>query len=398
MITDPLSRRRLLGGALAATTALALPWPSAAGEPSLHALAQARGMRFGTAVGTGGADALARSFDDPQVRALVLRECGLLVAENAMKWSVLRPDPERFATERADRLAGFAAENGLAMRGHTLLWHHPQWIPDWVSTHDFGNHPAREAERLLTGHIDRLCARYPHLISWDVINETVDPATGALRETVFTRHLGPAVIDIAFHAARQAAPGAQLAYNDYMSWGAGNETHRAGVLRLLEGLLKRGVPVDALGIQGHIGAAIEDAPGSFGTAREKAWRRFLEAVTGMGLDLLVTELDVHDKGLPAEAGPRDGRVADHARAFLDVTLATGRVTDVLTWGLVDRYSWLQGRWPRPDGLAKRPLPFDDAYQPKPLRGAIAAAFRAAPMQAGTARPGQPPQRREGGTP
>ena len=45
---------------------------------------------------------------------------------------------------------------------------------------------------------------------------------------------------------------------------------------------------------------------------------------------------------------------------------------------MDTHTWLQGRNPRADGLPKRPTPFDNHYQPKPLREAIAAAFRAAP--------------------
>jgi endo-1,4-beta-xylanase len=56
---------------------------------------------------------------------------------------------------------------------------------------------------------------------------------------------------------------------------------------------------------------------------------------------------------------------------------------VVAWGLVDRYSWLQYRSPRADGLPKRPAPYDDAYRPKPMREAIAAAFRAAPKRAPT---------------
>ena len=60
-----------------------------------------------------------------------------------------------------------------------------------------------------------------------------------------------------------------------------------------------------------------------------------------------------------------------------------RQTDYLmAWGMVDNYSLLQqfgGR--RPDGRLKRPSLYDGNYQPKPLRQAIAAAFRAAPPRA-----------------
>jgi len=53
---------------------------------------------------------------------------------------------------------------------------------------------------------------------------------------------------------------------------------------------------------------------------------------------------------------------------------------VLCWGLADRYSWLQYRAPRADGLPKRPLPFDSGFGAKPLFQEMAAAFRAAPSR------------------
>ena len=51
--------------------------------------------------------------------------------------------------------------------------------------------------------------------------------------------------------------------------------------------------------------------------------------------------------------------------------------DVLAWGMVDRFSWLQGFAPRDDGLEVRGCPYDSAYAPKPLRTAIAESFAAA---------------------
>jgi endo-1,4-beta-xylanase len=45
--------------------------------------------------------------------------------------------------------------------------------------------------------------------------------------------------------------------------------------------------------------------------------------------------------------------------------------------MTDRYSWLQDRTPRADGLPKRPCPYDADFRPKPLREAIAGALRGA---------------------
>jgi endo-1,4-beta-xylanase len=213
-----------------------------------------------------------------------------------------------------------------------------------------------------------------------VVNETIDTETGDLRETVFTRAMGRDAIDFAYRVARETAPKVQLVYNDYMSWETYSATHRAGVLRFLEDMRKRQVPIDALGLQSHIGGNNNFPSQPFGTPQEMEWRRFLDAVTGMGYDLLITEFDVNDDGLPDDIAARDRAVADYARAYLDITLSYPRLKHVLTWGLVDSDSWLQQRFPRPGGIAKRPLPYDADCRPKPLREAIAAAFRAAPSR------------------
>jgi len=350
--------------------------------PSLHDLARARGLRFGSAVGAGQPGTVTASFDDPRYREILAHECGVLVHENELKWYVLRPDASTFDYARADRIMDFATEHGMGVRGHTLVWHHPRWFPEWLETHDYGARPAAEAERLVVEHINAIVDRYGDRIdSWDVVNETVDENTGALRETALSRHLGhQEIIDLSFHTARAAAPNAQLVYNDYMSWEAGHEQHQAGVLRLLEGMKARGVPIDALGIQSHIGSGNSDDSVGFDTAREGNWRRFMDEVTGMGLDIVISEFDVHDKNLPADIPSRDQAVAELARRYLDLMLSYPQTKDVLAWGMVDSYSWLQTHWVRPDGIAKRPTPYDAAYQPKPLRQAIADAFIAAPAR------------------
>ncbi|MGI4947919.1 MAG: endo-1,4-beta-xylanase, partial [Janthinobacterium lividum] len=175
------------------------------------------------------------------------------------------------------------------------------------------------------------------------------------------------------------APHAQLVYNDYMSWEPGNAPHRAGVLRLLEGFRRRGVPVDALGLQSHLVTQGPDV-GSSVSRLQGEWRRFLDAVTQMGYGLVITELDVRDNGLPADIAVRDRGVADFTRGYLDVTLSYPQVRDVLAWGLCDRYSWIEGFEPRKDGARRRPTLYDADFRPKPMRDAVAAALAGAPAR------------------
>lgn len=378
-----IDRRELLAGATAALALvpeMARAGTPTMGEPSLQILAASKGLTFGSSAGMGAWGSLGGSLRDPDYRQILIRQCGGLVCENEMKWGALRPDQHRFNWTGADALAAFAQTHDMALRGHTLLWHHPQWFPDWLTNHDFGTAPAAEAERLVSEHVAAVCGRYPQIVSWDVVNEAVDADTGGLRDTSLSNAMGHGVIDLAFHAARDAAPDTQLLYNDYMSWEAGHEKHRAGVLRLLEGLVARGVPIDGLGVQSHIGSGNTDGSVGFDTAQDRQWRLFLDEVTGMGLDLVITEFDVHDKNLPARTAPRDRAVADLARRYLDLMFDYRQTRAITAWGMVDSYSWLQNLWPRADGIAKRPTPFDAAYRAKPLHTAIAAALRSAPAR------------------
>jgi endo-1,4-beta-xylanase len=361
----------------------------------LNALAKAKGLAFGCAVGTGYkrqpqvpslAPFLSRppTFADPQMRALFLSQCGIMVPENELKWYTVRPDPKTFDFERADLLMDFAHQHGLAMRGHTLLWNRSKWMPEWVNTYDFGPRPATTAERMLREHISTVCHRYgDRIFSYDVINETIAPATGEFEGSPFTKVLGPDVVDICFHAAREAAPKAELVYNDYMNWSREGTVHRAGVLKLLERMKKNNVPVDALGIQSHVGSdGLGGSTGLLGDADVIAWRKFLDEVTQIGLGLAITEFDVDDKSVSGTIAERDQIVADNGKAYLDIMLSYRELRYVMAWGIVDKFSWLQNRAPRPDGLPKRCTPYDDRFQPKPLRDAIAQSFTAAPVRPG----------------
>ena len=373
------SRRAVLQAALAGAAGAAAGTTRAApAGDSLDALARLKGMHFGTALG-------GRGLRDPAYLAIVESECGVIVPENELKMTWVQRAPREFRFERAAAIVEFAESKGMQVRGHTLLWHHPKWLPRWLDTYDFGPQPATTAAEMLSAHVRKTAAEFDkRIVSWDVVNEAVHNITGEMRETVFSRAIGTPdqVVEIAFHAARDQLPDTELVYNDYMGWERDNGPHRDGVLRLLERLRRRGVPVNTLGIQAHIGAGNQDSNANreFDARDELAWRKFLGEVTGMGYRLLITEFDVHDTPLPAAHAARDREVAALGRAFLDITLDFREVGGVLCWGLADNYSWLQGRTPRTDGLRKRPTPYDAEYKAKPLRDAIADALRAAPAR------------------
>jgi endo-1,4-beta-xylanase len=372
------SRREFVAGALS-TGVVSILGPVlpawAADKRALKSIAADKGILFGSSVGAGQAGTLSASFTDAGYLDILKKECAVLVPENELKSYVIAAQPGMYNFERADRIAQFANSNNIKMRGHTLLWNRVEYAPKWLLDH-VGSLSASDAEKYLRDYIQRVCTHYgTQIYSWDVVNETVDPKTGQLRDTPFTKALGFDALRIAFEAAREHAPRAQLVYNDYMSWEAGNEQHRGGVLKLLEQFKAKKVPVDALGVQSHIGNV-----GRVQQTQSQEWRTFLDQVVGMGYKLLITEFDVNDKDLPGDPVTRDAQVAAAAKGYLDLMLSYQQLDQVLCWGMVDKFSWLQNFSKRADKTPQRATPYDDNYRPKPLRDAIAAAFESAPKR------------------
>ena len=358
----------LIGGLLGAA-ALTAPviGQAKAVDGSLGALARAKGIRFGTAVGFG-------ALNDPKIQELIARECDIMVPENELKMYVTHNNNATdYNFAPADRIHDFAKANNIAMRGHTIFWARDEYTPQWLKSYDFGPNPKVAAEKMLREYVAKIADHYgDQIVSWDVVNETVDPATGEVRSNVFSRILGMDALRISFEVARERLPNTQLVYNDYMGWEKGGEKHRQGVLTLMRWFHDNKIQVDALGVQGHIGT---DHDLTLGQAAE--WRAFLDGVTSLGYDLLVTEFDVNDRYLPADIATRDAMAAKVAREYLDVTLSYKQVKDFLIWTITDKYSWLQGFTKRTDGLPLRPTPFDAEGKPKPIYDALAAAFKAA---------------------
>jgi endo-1,4-beta-xylanase len=297
------------------------------------------------------------------------REAAILSAEYEMKRAALEPSRGQYDFSGGDGLLAFVRMHGMAFRGHTLVWHHsnPPWLAEALQQPN--------AESLLTDYIAAIAGHYRGRVrSWDVVNEVIQPADGrrdGLRDTLWLKRFGPGYIDMAFHAAQQADPQALLVYNDWgCEWGAPqNDRFRAATLDFLSNARARGVPIQALGMQGHLSA--------FGTqVNQKKLAVFLDAVRGMGLKILVTEHDVDDSGGPSDIATRDRAVADASRRFLDVMLDNPATATVLTWGLSDRFLDPPGWRDRLAGRYPRKLPLDSDYRRKPMWNAMAKAFRA----------------------
>lgn len=307
------------------------------------------------------------------LEGLIRRDCDLLIPEFHGQWSAVEWIEGQPYYGNYDAIADYARLTGKAVRGHSLIWQ--QMTPDWAQTRmtkerDWG---------VVRNHFASLLPRYRGKIGeWIVVNEMIDTEDGedGLRRTSFQQAFGQDYVARALETAHELDPAARLMINDF-SFVHDNPVdarRRARMIRLVEDLKARNVPLHMIGIQGHI----ELAKGAVAQAEV---RSFLHELAQMDVTLAITELDVLEDDRAHIIERRDQRVADAAQSLIDVAMDEPALTSVATWGLSDRDSWLQERAnetrsaqicsPVDCAGLNRGLPYDGALGPKPMRDVIA---------------------------
>ena len=300
----------------------------------------------------------AAQLDDPALAGLLAAQVSQLTPEWELKMEYVLQSDGSYRFDAPDRIAAFAADHGMRLFGHTLVWYAQK--PAWFEALEGG--AFRQA---FGAYIDAVVGRYRgRAVGWDVVNEAVNDDGAGWRASLWSERLG--ALDhmrIAFELAHGADPGAVLFLNDYNL--ETNPKKRASFLGLAEALLKAGAPLGGLGTQTHVAADL--APGAITAA--------LKDLASLGLKVRISEMDVSLAGARAFlAAPDDLRhrqaalYAEAAEAF--AALPPRQRADFTFWGLEDSQSWL-----RRENAADAPLLFDDAGRPKPAAQAWEAALR-----------------------
>jgi len=288
-----------------------------------------------------------------------------ITAENVLKWGPLAPAPDVYDFERADLVVDFAEENGLRIRGHTLVWARINGPPSWLAGEVEGaDDPAARLREIIEQHVTTVVSRYRGRIPvWDVVNEPL-AVFGTMLDpnSLFTQVLGEEYIDIAFRAARKADPDAILVLNETAV--IINEAKLNALLDLAQKHIEQGTPIDAIGLQGQF-------VGGQPPSREVLKAR-LEAVAALGLTVEITELGIPMTYYKNQADPPIAQASAFASVFgacLDVPACTG----VTLWGVYDAETWIDEffPWHKP----ARPLLLDEEFARKPAYEAVLTLFR-----------------------
>lgn len=296
-----------------------------------------------------------RNVTNASQSALVKQEFNSMTAENDMKPEPTEPREGEFNWESADRIANFARQNGIKLRGHCLMWH--SQIGKWM----YEDNPTKEVFfKRMRNHIHTIVNRYKDVIyCWDVVNEAITDdrnASDPYRQSPLYKIAGDEFIAKAFEYAREADPKALLFYNDY------NECDPVKSKRIFEMVKKMkaaGVPIDGIGMQGHYNIygptekEVDDAI--------KLYKQVVNHIHVTELDIRINEemggqLRFSREGQTVSDSIKQHLADQYARVFRVFRNHKDVVKCVTFWNLSDRDSWL--------GARNYPLPFDTEYKPK----------------------------------
>lgn len=317
--------------------------------PTLADAAASSGRLIGAALST------LHLSDEPYASSA--REFNYVTPENEMKWEHTEPTRDQFSFDGGDQIVAFANENGMKVKGHTLVWHNQ--LPDWVTAITDPD----DLRAALLNHITQEVQHFKgQIAAWDVVNEAWDPSDPTvLRTTIFSSLLGPSFIDDAFTAAHAADPDAKLFYNDYGADGV-DDTKADSIYAMVADMKQRGIPIDGVGLQMHesVASALTGASVAANIQRFGA----------LGVEVVLSEMD-----LELCAG---GTLDDQKAKFHDYVaacLSQPNCPAVTFWGVTDKYSWLnyldEGCV---SGETPRPLLWDDDYQKKPAYDGVLGAL------------------------
>ena len=318
---------------------------------------------------------------DSMVLPTVKKHFNAIVAENCMKNGPMHPTEDTYNFKDADAFVQYGIDNGMTVTGHCLIWH-SQLAPWFCFDEEKNLVDAETLKKRMKDHITTVVTRYKgKILGWDVVNEAIED-DGSWRQSPLYKILGEEFIALAFQYAHEADPDAELYYNDYNMFMEGK---RNAVVKMINDFKARGIKIDAVGMQGHIGMDYPEL---------SEFEKSIKAYAETGVKVMITELDLSalptlkrtadvgsamsfremmEKGVPEHLNPYKEGLPDSAsvawnsrmREFFDLfDKYSDDITRVTAWGVTDAQSWKNG-FPLP-GRTDYPLLFDRQYQPKPF--------------------------------
>ncbi|WP_045857504.1 endo-1,4-beta-xylanase [Teredinibacter purpureus] len=267
---------------------------------------------------------MGQGTDNDIYRSKVLELFNQSGPENDLKWAPWAGEWGDYFSQETT-LAGlqWLRDNGLATRGHVMVWPSKRNLPELIQQYLPEGDPENadpEALNVVLDHIDDIAsATINHIDEWDVVNEPYD-------NHYLMDAFGNSVMVEWFNRARQNLPTQGLYLNDYsiLSAGGRNFAHQQHFEDTLQFLVDNNAPITGMGMQSHF----SDSP----TSIEQVYallERFNTAFPH--LNIRSTEFDINSDDEELQA--------DYTRDFLTIFFSHPATVGVQLWGF-----WANAHW------------------------------------------------------
>ncbi len=265
------------------------------------------------------------------------------VTENAVKWATMEGRKGEVNYSVIDSIQKWTEENKIPLRGHNIFWGIPQFVQPWVKELNDA-----ELEQTLKNRAETLTARYKgRFAEYDLNNEMI-------HGNYYEERLGPDITKKMAQWCKNGDPGVKLFVNDYDVL---TGKRLADYMAHIRSLLKQGIPVVGIGVQGHLHGDTFD---------RAALKNALDSLAVFHLPVRVTEFNFPgqrskfyiDRNLQITEAEEEQKAKDIVD-YYHICFAHPAVEGIMMWGF-----WEGANWIPQSSLYKRDwtsTPAEEAY-------------------------------------
>ncbi|MBN1804309.1 MAG: endo-1,4-beta-xylanase [Sedimentisphaerales bacterium] len=279
---------------------------------------------FGAAISSSAFSNRMNPEDERRYKEVFLENFNAGVTENALKWGSMERNEGRVDYRVVEAILKWTSEHDIPLRGHCLFWGVPDRVQDWLKQLD--DEQLREA---LKRRAETISQKYRgRFAEYDLNNEMI-------HRNYYAERLGSGITKEMVEWFKQGDPGAKLFVNDYdVLTGRRLDDYVAHI----EGLLKDGVSIDGIGVQGHLHGESFDP---------NVLREALDKLAKIGLPIRITEFNIpgqrssfyQHRGVKLTLEEEN----DKARGLTDyyrICFAHPAVHGILMWGFWEGANWI----------------------------------------------------------
>ncbi len=246
------------------------------------------------------------------------------VTENAVKWANMERKKGEVKYLGIDAILDWAEANSIPIRGHNLFWGVTENVQPWVKELS-----EVELEQTLKNRAETLTARYRgRFVEYDLNNEMV-------HGNYYEDRLGVNVTSKMAQWAKIGDPDIKLFLNDYDILTGVKLKEYLVQIRLL---LKQGVPLAGIGVQGHLHAETFD---------RNQLKNALDSLAQFQLPIRITEFNMPGQGskyytnsnlklTPVQEEMKAKELVDYYK----ICFAHPAVTGIIMWGFWEGANWI----------------------------------------------------------